>query len=100
MRRLGTVVITETESTLTVQAVGPEATKLNLALAKLGVGEQQPGTEDGLGKNVENGVGNDLTIDTNTASTVGEAPDTDNVSLATRKGPVKRTWGRRSRAGE
>jgi hypothetical protein len=58
--------------------VGPEATELNLALAKLGVGEQQPGAEDGLSKNVKNGVGDDLAVNTNTAGAVGEAPDTVN----------------------
>jgi hypothetical protein len=77
-RRSSTVLVTETESTLTVQTVGPEATNLNLGLAKLGVGEQQPGTEDGLSKNVKNGVGNDLAVDTNVAGTVSKAPDTVN----------------------
>jgi hypothetical protein len=40
------------------------------------VGEQQPSTEDGLSKNIKDGVGNDLAIDTNAAGTVSEAPDT------------------------
>ena len=38
--------------------------------------DDQPGTEDGLGKNVEDGVGDDLAVNTNTAGTVSEAPDT------------------------
>jgi hypothetical protein len=80
LMHLSTVVITETESTLTVEAVGPEATEVNIGLTELSVGDDQPGTEDGLGKNIEDGVGDDLAIDTNTAGTVSEAPDAAYVS--------------------
>jgi hypothetical protein len=73
---LSTVIVTETESTLTVQAVGPETAKVDLGLAELSVGDDQPSTEDGLSKNIEDSVSDDLAIDTNTAGTVGEAPDT------------------------
>ena len=44
------------------------------------MGEQEPGTEDGLGENVENGVGNDLAIETNLAGAIGETPDATAVS--------------------
>jgi hypothetical protein len=80
LMHLSTVVITETESTLTVEAVGPEATEVNIGLTELSVGDDQPGTEDRLGKNIEDGVGDDLAIDTNTAGTVSEAPDAAYVS--------------------
>ena len=86
LRRLSTVVVVKAEGTLTVQTVGPEATDLNLALAKLSVGEQQPGAEDGLGQDVEDGVGNDLAINTNTAGAVGKSPDTVMVSSAGERG--------------
>lgn len=74
--RLSTVIVTETESTLTVKAVGPEAAEVNIGLAELSVGDDQPSTEDGLSKNIEDGVGDDLAINANTAGTVSEAPDT------------------------
>lgn len=75
MTRLGTIIITETESTLAVKTVGPEATKVNIGLTELSMGDDQPGTEDGLSKYIENSVGDDLAIDTHTAGTVSEAPD-------------------------
>lgn len=74
---LSTVIVTKTESTLTVETIGPEATEINVGLAELSVGDDQPSTEDGLSKNIKDGVGHDLAINTNTAGTVGEAPDTD-----------------------
>lgn len=73
---LRTVILAEADSTIPVEAVGPESGKLNIALAKVLVGDQEPGTKDTLGKNVEDGVGNDLTINTNLTSTVGKTPDT------------------------
>lgn len=76
LMRLSTVIVTETESTLTVQAVGPEAAEVNIGFAELSVGDDQPSTENGLSKNIEDGVGDDLAINTNTAGTVSEAPDT------------------------
>lgn len=77
MMHLGTVIITETESTLAVKAVGPEATEVNIGLTELSVGDDQPSTEDGLSKNIEDSVGDDLAVDTNTAGTVSEAPDAE-----------------------
>jgi hypothetical protein len=40
------------------------------------MGDQEPSTKDRLSKDIEDGVGNDLAIDANTASTISEAPDT------------------------
>lgn len=73
---LRTVILAEADSTFPVEAVGPESGKLNIALAKVLVGDQEPGTKDTLGQNVEDGVGNDLTVNTNLTSTVGKTPDT------------------------
>ena len=39
------------------------------------MGGDEPGTEDGLGENIENSVGDDLSIKTDLASTVGDTPD-------------------------
>ena len=74
---LSTVIITEAEGTLTVEAVGPEAAEVDISLTKLSMSDDQPGTEDGLSKNIKDSVGNDLAIDTNLAGTVSEAPDTE-----------------------
>lgn len=74
--RLSTVIIVKAESALTVETVSPEATKVNISLAKLGVSDDQPCTEDGLSKDVKDGVGNDLAIDPNLAGTISESPDT------------------------
>jgi hypothetical protein len=72
---LSTVIVAETESTLAVEAVGPEAAEVNIGLAELSVSDDQPSTEDWLSKNIEDGVGNDLAINTNATGTVSEAPD-------------------------
>jgi hypothetical protein len=41
------------------------------------VGEEEPGTEDGLGKDVKDGVGNDLLVNGGVAGAVGDTPDTE-----------------------
>jgi hypothetical protein len=73
---LSTVIVTDAESALTVETVGPEASEVHISLAELGVSDDQPSTKDGLSKNIKDSVGNDLAIDTNLAGTVSEAPDT------------------------
>jgi len=40
------------------------------------VGNQEPGTEDSLGEDIENSVGNDLSVNADPASTVGDTPNT------------------------
>lgn len=74
--RLGTVVLTDADSTIAAETVGPEAVELSVALTHVGVDNEEPGTEDGLGENVENGVDNDLSINADLAGTVGNTPDT------------------------
>jgi hypothetical protein len=81
---LSTIVLTNTDSTLAAEAVGPEAVKLNIALAHVGVGNKEPGAEDGLSEDIENSVGDDLSIDASLARTVGNTPDT-RKALVTRR---------------
>lgn len=73
---LSTVIVTKAESALTVEAVSPEATKVDISLTKLSVSDDQPSAKDGLSKNIENGVSDDLAVNTNATGTVSEAPDT------------------------
>jgi len=74
---LGTlVVVTDTDGTLLAETLAPEATEVNVGLGELGVSEQEPGTENGLGKDVEDGVGNDLLVNVHDARTIGDTPDT------------------------
>ena len=37
--------------------------------------EEEPETEDWLGKNIEDGIGDDLSIKTNKTTTVSDTPD-------------------------
>ena len=75
-RRLCTLVIlTNTDSTLAADTVGPEATELDLSLGHALVGEEQPSTEDRLGEQVEDGVGNDLLVNGHLAGAIGNTPN-------------------------
>lgn len=98
-RCLGTIILTNTDSTLAVESIGPEASKLNLALGHVGVLDEKPSTKDALGKNIQDGIGNDLTINTNFARSISKTPDTA-ARLARSKEDVSAilTWGRLSRA--
>jgi len=55
--------------------MGPEAVEIDVGLWKVDVSEQEPGTEDWLGENVKDGVGDDFLINVHVAATVGDAPD-------------------------
>lgn len=79
--RRSSAVILEADSTLTAKTVGPEATELNVGLGHVGVGEEKPQTEDGLGEDVKDGVGNNLGVNRELARAIGDAPDTVNVSI-------------------
>jgi hypothetical protein len=74
-RCLRAIVLTDADGSLRVQAVGPEAVELNVALGHLGVGDQEPGTEDTLGKDVKDSVGDNLAVNTNDAGTISQTPD-------------------------
>lgn len=75
-RHLSTlIVITDADSALTRETLGPEATNVNVGLWDAGVGEQEPGTENWLSEDVKNSVGNDLLVDVHVAAAVGNTPD-------------------------
>ena len=74
--RLRAIILADADGTVTVEAVGPETTQLNIALAQVGMGKEEPGTEDTLGKDIQNGISDDLAVNTNLARTIGETPDT------------------------
>ena len=69
------VIVADTDGALLAKTVGPEAADVDVGLRHAGVGEEQPSTEDWLGEDVEDGVGNNLSIDTNNSSTVSNTPD-------------------------
>lgn len=79
IKRLSTVVL-KTDGTLATNTVGPEATEVNVGLGHIGVGDEKPDTEDGLGEDVKDSVGNDLGVDRELARAVGNTPDTAKVS--------------------
>ena len=98
---LRAIVLTDADGTLAVEAVGPEAAKLNLALGHVGMSDEQPGTEDTLGKDVENGISNDLAINTDLAGAIGKTPDAAaRLAQAYNRFGTLLTLGRQSRAGQ
>ena len=40
------------------------------------MGEEEPETKDGLGKDVKNSIGDDLSVDINVAGSISDTPDT------------------------
>jgi hypothetical protein len=73
------IILTNTDGTLAADTVGPEATKLNLSLGHALVGEEQPSTEDRLGEQVEDSVGNDLLVNGHLAGAIGNTPNAEMV---------------------
>eukprot|EP00262_Sarcandra_glabra_P007069 TRINITY_DN19631_c0_g1_i1.p2 TRINITY_DN19631_c0_g1~~TRINITY_DN19631_c0_g1_i1.p2 ORF type:complete len:294 (-),score=25.52 TRINITY_DN19631_c0_g1_i1:240-1121(-) len=69
------VVVTNANGSLRAEAVRPVSAEFDIGLGHLGVGEEQPDTEDGLGQHVKNGVGNDFSVDRSLTGTVGNTPD-------------------------
>jgi hypothetical protein len=64
------------------------------------VGEEEPGTEDGLGEDVEDGVGNDLLVNVHVAGAISDTPNTVKSvsnSFSVEFIAIKLTWGRQSR---
>ena len=55
---------------------------VNLRAGHAVVGEEEPETEDGLGEDVKNSVGNDLSVEANKAATVSNTPDAALVSTS------------------
>ena len=75
------VVVTDTDAALARKSLGPESTDVNVGLWHADVGEEQPGTEDWLGQDVEDSVGDDLLINVHVAATISDTPDTNNYQL-------------------
>lgn len=76
---LGTlVVVTNADGALVAETLAPEATDLNVGLGDALVGEEEPGTEDGLGEDVEDSVGDDLLINGSVAGAIGDTPNARN----------------------
>lgn len=69
------LVVTNTDGALT-EAVGPVATNLCGDLGHGLVRDEEPCAEDDLGHDIEDSVGNDLGVNGDLASTVGDTPDT------------------------
>jgi len=76
---LGTlVVVTNADGALVAETLSPEATDLNVGLGDALVGEEEPCTEDGLGEDVKDGVGDDLLVNVHVAGAISDTPDTRN----------------------
>jgi len=69
------IILTNADSTLAADTVGPEAAELDLSLGHALVGEEQPGTKDRLGEQIEDGVGNDFLVNGHLARAVGNTPN-------------------------
>ena len=69
------IIVTHTDAALRAKTLGPEAAKVDVSLWHARVGEEEPSTEDWLGEDVENGVGDDLLVDVQVARAVGNTPD-------------------------
>lgn len=54
----------------------PESTEFDVGLRHVHVGQEEPKTKDWLGKDVKDGVSNDLGIDRGRAGSVSNTPDT------------------------
>lgn len=69
------LVVTNTDVALRVEAVRPEATEVDVGLRHAGVAEEEPETENGLGEDIKNSVGDDLSVNAGLAGTVSNTPD-------------------------
>ena len=69
------IVITNTDGALASDAVRPEAANIDLNVLHAGMREEEPGTEDWLGKDVEDSIGDDFLVDIHVAGAVGDTPD-------------------------
>ena len=83
--------------------MSPEAAKFDVGLWHADVGKEEPCTKDWLGKDVQDGISNDLLVDVHVARTISDTPDAVFKSvmivlcLALMKAEGKLTLGRWSR---
>jgi hypothetical protein len=68
------IIITNTDAALRAETMGPETTELNIAVGQFGVGDEQPGAEDGLGQDIKDSVGNDFLVNIEKTGTIGNTP--------------------------
>jgi len=69
------LIVTDTDVTLGVKAVGPESTEINVGLGHALVAEKEPESENRLGHDVENGIGDDFSVDAGLAGAISDTPD-------------------------
>lgn len=55
--------------------MSPETAEIDVGLGHAHVGEEEPGSEDWLGEDVQDRVGDDFLVDTHVAGAVGNTPD-------------------------
>ena len=77
------LIVTNTYGALT-KAVGPVATNVGADLRDALVRDEEPCAKDNLGHDIEDSVGNDLGVNRDLASTIGDTPDTGKESVKTR----------------
>jgi hypothetical protein len=68
-------IVTDTQHTLTLEAMGPEALKSEQVTVELVMSDQKPEAEDGLGQDIENSVADNLAVDGEDAGTITKGPD-------------------------
>ncbi|KXT18924.1 hypothetical protein AC579_3587 [Pseudocercospora musae] len=76
------IIVTNTDAAFAGQSLGPESANVNVGLWHADVGEEQPGTEDWLGQDVEDSVGNDLLVNVHVAAAISNAPDARESSVS------------------
>ena len=70
------VIVANTEGTLLAKTVSPEAVNGRSA-GHVIMGEEKPETEDGLGEDVKDGVGDDFAVDIDVTGSISDTPDTE-----------------------
>jgi len=91
------LVVTNTDGALT-EAVGPVAANVGADLRHTLVRDEEPCAKDDLGHDIEDSVGDDLSVNGDLASTVGNTPNTGITSVKFHQESTDvLTWGRQSR---
>jgi len=72
-RYLSTLIVIDADGSLASQTVAPPS--INGCSSITAMGEQEPETEDWLGKNIKNGIGDDFTINRPLASSITNTPN-------------------------
>jgi hypothetical protein len=75
LEHLSTVVFANTNATVAVESIGPEAVDLDVALGKVTEREEQPQAKDALGQHIEHSIGNGFLVDTQDAAASSKSPD-------------------------